>query len=84
MKTERWSFQKGENVLFYVSEENANPSVVSVNCYHPGIGKKQNLEMKLVEPDIYMITVDLKVMGKYLLTFYEDGQRTLIVIATVA
>ena len=82
MKVERWNFQKGENVLFYIPDDGSNPAKVTARCYTTHEGKLE-FELRILEPGIYHFTMPFNCEGKNILIFSEDDVRKLIVIATI-
>jgi len=82
-KVERWEFEKGERVLFYVREDQEPPpNLITVRCYtsHEGV---QNYNLRLLEKGIYTFSIIFRFLGKYILVFSEDEERKLIVIVTI-
>lgn len=80
MKIERWDFRKGENVLFYITEE--MPTSVNARIYTSNEGKR-NFELQQLEEGIWSFTIDFRFIGKYVAVFSEEAIKKLIAIITV-
>lgn len=82
MRVERFTFRLGWNILFYVSKDENAVASVEVHIYTPFSGRRDEV-IKPLEPGLYSLRIHFRDPGKYVLIFFEDGQKVLINIITV-
>lgn len=82
MKYQQTNYRRGQQELFYVSENLDLPNPPTVHCHAPRTSRIDET-LLLLEHGVYHFNYNFIHLGKYVFIFFEDYKPTLITIVTI-